>query len=142
MSVIMQQGLASLLIRRTDEARAKAQQRMEAWQAAIAAVQQAEKIAECKINLLAEQIEIAQRAAVKVRTANYILAVHLDKKATTERNAVIAIATEALQAEIKHRQWQETMAKQELQSAISEREYYYSSRKGTSITYYSGRKGT
>ena len=86
-------------------------------------MQQAEKIAEWKINLPTEQIEGAQQSAAQVQTANYVLAVYLDNRAVIERNAIIAAATSALQEGIKHRsQSAETRAQQEFQSAISERD--------------------
>jgi hypothetical protein len=74
MSATLQQGLASLLVRKTEEGLAKARGSIEAWQSVIAAVQQAEKIAECKINLPTEKLQCAQRAAAQIQTANYVLA--------------------------------------------------------------------
>jgi hypothetical protein len=97
----MQQGLASLLVRRTEEGRAKARRCIEAWQNAIAAVQRAERMAECKINLSIEQTQGVQQAAAEVDMANYVLAMHLANKAAAKRDAVITTAIGVLQEEIK-----------------------------------------
>jgi len=122
MSATLQQGLASLLVRRTEEGRAKALHGIEAWQKAIEAVRQAERMAQHKINLPNEQVQGVQQAAAQVRTANYVQAVYLTNKATTARNAIIATASRALEEETKHRHRLETTARQEIYTAINERD--------------------
>jgi ketopantoate reductase len=119
MSATMQQALASLLVRRTGEARAEAQRRIDVWQKAIEAVWQAERIAEYKIHLPIEQVRGAAGSDT-VEMVNYILAVDLANKAIDKRNAVIATATAALQKESEERQRAETRAKQALHAATSE----------------------
>ncbi|MGH8578776.1 MAG: hypothetical protein ACREVK_01180 [Gammaproteobacteria bacterium] len=113
-SATMRQGLASLLIRKTEGGRVKARRSIGAWRSTIAAVQQAEKMAEYKTNGPTEEFQGAQRSAAQIQTANYILAAHLDNKAMTERNAVIATATRALLEKIEECQRTETTAKQEI----------------------------
>jgi cell division protein ZapA (FtsZ GTPase activity inhibitor) len=118
----MQQGLASLLVRRTEEGRAKARRCIEAWQNAIAAVQRAERMAECKINLSIEQTQGVQQAAAEVDMANYVLAMHLANKAAAKRDAVITTAIGVLQEEIKHCDGELSGAQHGLQTAIRERD--------------------
>jgi hypothetical protein len=122
MSATMQQGLASLLVRRTEEGRAKARHGIEAWQKAIEAVRQTERMAEHKINLPNEQVQGVQQAAAQVRTTNYVQAVYLENKATTERNAILTTAIGVLQEEIKRREGEERVAQHTLQIAFSERD--------------------
>jgi hypothetical protein len=122
MSATMQQGLASLLVRRTEQGRAKARCSIEAWQNAIAAVRQAERMAEHKINLSNEQVQGVQQAAAQVRTMNYVQAIYLENKATTERNAIITAAIGVLQEEIKRREGEERVAQHALQTAFSKRD--------------------
>jgi hypothetical protein len=122
MSATLQRGLASLLVRRTEDGRANARHAVEAWQKAIGAVRQAEKMAGRKIRLPTEQVQGVQQAAAQVHAAIYVLAVYLANKATLERNSVMATATGALQREIEHCQRVEAMAEQELQTAISKRD--------------------
>lgn len=122
MSATLQRGLASLLVRRTEEGRAKALHGIKAWQKAIEAVRQAERMAEHKINLPNEQVQGVQQAAAQVRTANYVQAVYLENKATTARNAIIASSSRALEEETKHRHRLETTARQEIYTAINERD--------------------
>ncbi|MGH9960867.1 MAG: hypothetical protein ACREBC_27750, partial [Pyrinomonadaceae bacterium] len=114
MSATLQQELASVLVRRTEEGRTKARRHIEAWQSAITAVQKAAKMAECEINVPTEQIYGAQGAAAQIGSANYIQAVYLENKATTERNALMATATRALQEKIEECQRTEATAKQEI----------------------------
>ena len=99
MSATLQQGLASLLLRRTEEGRAKALHAIKAWQKAIEAVRQAERMAEHKINLPNEQVQGIPQAAAQVGTANYVQAVYLENQATTARNAIIATASRSLEEE-------------------------------------------
>jgi hypothetical protein len=111
MSAALRQGLASLLVHRTEEGRTKARRHIEAWQSAVTAVQQAEKMAECNINVPTEKIN---GAAAQIGSANYVQAVYLENKATTERNSLIATATRALQEKIEECQRTEVTAKQEI----------------------------
>lgn len=120
MSATMQQALASLLVRRTEQGRAKARQHVEAWQKAIETVRHAGQMAECVINVPPENIAGAQRAAAKIQAVNYVTAVHLTKKATAERSVVIAIATKDMQEEINKRRWTARTAGERLQCAIRE----------------------
>lgn len=122
MSATLQQGLASLLIRKTEEGRAKARHGIETWQKAIEAVRQAERIAEHKINLPNEQVQGVQQAAAQVRTTNYVQAVYLENKATTERNEIITTAIGVLQEEIKRREGEKNVAQRARQTAFSERD--------------------
>ena len=120
MSATMQQALVSLLVRKTEEGRAKARQHVEAWQKAIELVWQTGQMAECVINVPPENIEGAQRAAAKIQTVNYVTAVHLTQKATAERNVVIANVTKDLQEEINKRRLTARTAGERLQCAIKE----------------------
>ncbi|MGH8491298.1 MAG: hypothetical protein ACREXS_21165 [Gammaproteobacteria bacterium] len=122
MSATLQQGLAALLVRRTAEGRAKALHGIEAWQKAIEAVREAEKMAEHKINLPSDQVQGVQQAAAQVRTANYVQAVYLEKKATTARNAIITTAVGVFQEESSNQQGKWTLAQHALQTASSERD--------------------
>lgn len=122
MSAAMQQGLAALLVRKTEEGRAKARRSIEVWQGAIGAVHQAEKMAECKINLATNQIEGPRQAAAQVDAANYVLAAHLANKATAERNAVIRITTATLQEHISRLELEEYHNQDKIRSAVKERD--------------------
>jgi hypothetical protein len=102
MSTTMQQGLSSLLIRRTEAGRARALRCIQAWQHAISAVRKAESMAECRIKLPDEQVQGVHSALGEAGTANYVLAVHLANQATTKREAVQATAIKVLQEEMKH----------------------------------------
>jgi len=117
MSAALRQGLASLLVHRTEEGRTKARRHIEAWQSAVTAVQQAEKMAECNFNVPTETINGAQGAAAQIGFANYVQAVYLENKATTERNSLIETATRALQEKIEECQRTQVTAKQEILKA-------------------------
>lgn len=120
MSATLQQGLASLLIRKTEAGRAKALRCIQAWQHAMTAVRQAESMAECRINLPNEQIQGVQQA--EVDKGGYVLAIFLANKATAKRNAVIAPAVKVLQEEIKHCDNEQSDATHMIQTAIRERD--------------------
>ena len=119
---LCEQGLAALLVRKTEEGRAKARRSIEAWQGAIDAVQKSTKMAECKINLAINQIESPRRAAAQVDTANYVMAAHLANKATAERNAVIGTATAALQEHISRLELEEYHIQDKIRFAVEERD--------------------
>lgn len=122
MSTTMQQGLASLLIRRTEAGRAKALRCIQAWQHAITAVREAESMADCRINLQNEQIQGVQQAMGEIDTANYVLAVHLANQATIKRDAVIATGVKVIQEEISHCDDEQSDATRTIQTAIRERD--------------------
>lgn len=120
MSATLEQGLASLLVHRTEEGRTKAQHAIDAWQKAIEAVREAEKKADHKINLPDDQVLDIQQAAAQVRRVSYVQAVYFEKKATVARNAIITTTIGVLREESSKQEGKMTLAQQALQTASSE----------------------
>ncbi|MGH8547047.1 MAG: hypothetical protein ACRERU_00270 [Methylococcales bacterium] len=122
MSASLEQGLASLLVRRTEEGRAKARYAIDAWRKAIEAVREAEKRAHHKINLPDDQVQGIQQAAAQVRRASYVQAVYFEKKATIARNAIITTTIGVLREASSNQEGKIKLAQHALQSASGERD--------------------
>lgn len=115
----MKEGLADLLVRKTEEGHRNARAAVENWRKAVETAERAAKQAEYELTLPPVLTEPVSRLAQEISTANYVAAVGIAARAVSARHDMIRIATEGLERELRIRGEDAKAAHRELETLKS-----------------------
>lgn len=121
----IQQGLISLLLRKTEEGRVGAKQAIESLEKAIQEVQQMGKTTECTVQLVESDIEGVLTLEKQISSSNYIQAVDFANTATSTAAGVYLTAAEALKNKLFEIDQSEEKAKTEIERIKIEHDKIY-----------------
>lgn len=115
-------AVAELATRKLNHARAKAKTNIDLWNKAVEVAHEAERRAECWIQLPESLVKELVVACSQIETADYLTCIALDPLAIRATRDVRGFATRALEQEIKNRVIDVENANASINTAIAHRD--------------------